>query len=52
MTKRVPVILTNIIDQLTQGKEQIVEKYGEVSKIVQKVGTSSNFCVLFLKGLP
>ncbi|CAO1371674.1 unnamed protein product [Diamesa serratosioi] len=32
MTKRVPVILTNIIDQLTQGKEQIVEKYGEASR--------------------
>lgn len=32
MSERVPVIITNILDQLTQGKEKIIEKYGEVSR--------------------
>lgn len=31
MTERVPVIFTNIIDQLTRDKEQIVERFGETS---------------------
>ena len=32
MSERVPVIITNIIDQLTREKEKIIEQYGEVSR--------------------
>lgn len=32
MTERVPVIITNIIDQLTREKEKIIEKYGDFSR--------------------
>lgn len=32
MTSRVPVILTNIVNQLTHEKDKIIEQYGEVSR--------------------
>lgn len=32
MSERIPVIITNIIDQLTQDKEKIIERFGEKSR--------------------
>lgn len=32
MTHRIPIIITNIIDQLTQDKEAIIERYGSKSR--------------------
>lgn len=32
MSERVPVIITNILDQITREKEKIIERFGEVSR--------------------